>query len=301
MQATLTTTLLLPLALGVIMLGLGLGLTPGDFRRVARYPKAVLLGLGLQVLVLPWVAFGLALAFALPPELAVGLLLLAASPGGATANIYSHLARGDVALNITLTAINSLLCLLTLPVILELALAHFLGAGQYVPPPVRKVVEVAVVIVLPVAIGMAVRGVAPGFAARAHRPIRVLSVLVLALLIVGAVAQSWQVLLGHFAAVGVACLLFNLASMGTGYFGPLGLRLPRPQAIAIAMEIGIHNGTLAIYIALNVLERPAVSVPAAVYSLLMFFTAAVFAFWLNRRPAAPPAVGAAGSGPSAGL
>ena len=293
MQATLTTTVLLPLALGVIMLGLGLGLTPEDFRRVARYPKAVLLGLGLQVLVLPWVAFGLALAFALPPELAVGLLLLAASPGGATANIYSHLARGDVALNITLTAINSVLCLLTLPVILELALAHFMGAGQYVPPPVRKVVEVALVIVLPVAIGMAVRGFAPGFAARTQKPIRVLSVLVLALLIVGAVAQSWQVLLGHFAAVGVACLLFNLASMGTGYLGPLGLRLPRPQAIAIAMEIGIHNGTLAIYIALNVLERPAVSVPAAVYSLLMFFTAAAFALWLNRRSAAPAAVGAA--------
>ena len=135
MQASLLTNLLLPLALGVIMLGLGMGLALDDFRRVARYPKAVLLGLGLQTLLLPWVAFGLALGFGLRPELAVGLMLLAASPGGATANIYSHLARGDVALNITLTAINSLLCLLTLPVILNLSLEYFMGAGQYVPPP----------------------------------------------------------------------------------------------------------------------------------------------------------------------
>lgn len=282
MQAGLLTNLLLPLALGVIMLGLGLGLTVEDFRRVARYPRAVLTGLTLQVLVLPWAAFALALAFGLPPALAVGLMLLAASPGGATANIYSHLARGDVALNITLTAINSLLCLLTLPIILNLALEYFLGAGQYVPPPVRKVVEVALIIVLPVALGMAIRAFVPQVALRAEKPVRLLSVLVLVLLIVAAVAQSLDVLLSYFAVVGLACLLFNLASMGVGYAAPLALKLPRRQAIAISMEIGIHNGTLAIFIALNVLQDAAMSIPAAVYSLLMFFTAAAFAFWLNR-------------------
>ncbi len=285
MQASLLTTLLLPLALGVIMFGLGLGLTIDDFRRVARYPRAVLVGLALQTGVLPWVALGLALAFRLPPELAVGLMLLAASPGGATANIYSHLAHGDVALNITLTAINSLLCLVTLPVILNLSLEYFLGAGQYVPPPVRKIVEVAVIIVLPVAIGMAVRRFAPGFATRMEKPVRLLSVLVLALLIVAAVAQAWSTLLAWFAVVGLACLLFNLASMGAGYAAPLALRLPKKQAVAIAMEIGIHNGTLAIFIALNVLGNAAISVPAAVYSLLMFFTAAGFAWWAAGRDA----------------
>lgn len=285
MQASLLTNLLLPLALGVIMFGLGLGLTVDDFRRVARYPRAVLVGLALQTGVLPWVALGLALAFRLPPELGVGLMLLAASPGGATANIYSHLAHGDVALNITLTAINSLLCLVTLPVILNLSLEYFLGAGQYVPPPVRKIVEVAVIIVLPVAIGMAVRRFAPGFAKRMEKPVRLLSVLVLALLIVAAVAQAWSTLLAWFAVVGLACLLFNLASMGAGYTAPLALRLPRKQAVAIAMEIGIHNGTLAIFIALNVLGNAAMSVPAAVYSLLMFFTAAGFAWWAARRDA----------------
>lgn len=283
MQATLLTNLLLPLALGVIMLGLGLGLTLEDFRRVARYPKAVLTGLTLQVLMLPWAALALALAFRLPAELAVGLMLLAASPGGATANIYSHLARGDVALNITLTAINSVLCLATLPLILDLSLEFFLGAGQYVPPPVRKIIEVAVIILLPVAVGMAIRRFAPRFASASEKPLRLMSVLVLVLLIVAAVAQSYEVLLAYFAVVGLACLLFNLASMGVGYAAPLALKLPRRQAIAIAMEIGIHNGTLAIYVALNVLGNATMAIPAAVYSLLMFFTAAGFALWLNRR------------------
>lgn len=287
MESSLLTNLLLPLGLGVIMLGLGLGLTPDDFRRVARYPRAMLVGLALQTAVLPWVAFALAVVFRLPPELAVGLLLLAASPGGATANIYSHLARGDVALNITLTAVNSLLCLATLPLILNLALEHFLGAGRYVPPPVNKVVEVAGIILLPVLLGMAVRRFAPGFAARMERPIRLLSVLVLALLVAGAIAQERERLASHVAAVGMACLLFNLASLGAGYAVPRALRLPRRQAIALAMEIGIHNGTLAIFIALNVLGDAAMSIPAAVYSLLMFLTAAVFAYWAGRRGDAP--------------
>lgn len=287
MQASLLTNLLLPLALGIIMLGLGMGLTLDDFRRVARYPRAVLTGLILQVLILPAVAFALALAFGLPPELAVGLMLLAASPGGATANIYSHLARGDVALNITLTAINSLLCLLTLPLILNWSLEYFLGAGQYVPPPVRKVIEVAVIIVLPVVVGMMVRAHAPRFAARVEKPLRLLSVLVLVLLVVAAIAQERDTLVSFFAVVGLACLSFNLISMGVGYAAPIALKLPRRQAIAIAMEIGIHNGTLAIFIALNVLGNARISVPAAVYSLLMFATAAVFAFALNRRAPEP--------------
>jgi BASS family bile acid:Na+ symporter len=294
-ESSLLTNLLLPLGLGVIMLGLGLGLTPDDFRRVARYPRAVLVGLALQTGVLPWVAFALALLFKLPPELAVGLMLLAASPGGATANIYSHLARGDVALNITLTAVNSLLCLATLPLILNLALEYFLGAGQYVPPPVNKVVEVAAIILLPVLLGMAVRHFAPGFAARMEKPIRLLSVLVLALLVAGAIAQERERLATHFAAVGLACLLFNLASMGAGYGVPRALRLPHKQAIALAMEIGIHNGTLAIFIALNVLGNAAMSIPAAVYSLLMFFTAALFAYWASRRGDAHASADAGGT------
>lgn len=284
MQGSIITTLL-PVALGIIMLGLGLSLTIADFARVARYPKAVLVGLVMQTGILPLAALGLSLAFQLPPELAVGMMLLAASPGGATANIYSHLARGDVALNITLTAINSALSLITLPFIVSLSLAFFLGREAYVPPPFHKVMEVGVIILGPVAVGMFVRAQAARFAARMEKPIRVFSVLLLALLVAAAVAQEWANLGKHFAAVGLACLLFNLISLGLGYFAPRLVRLPQKQAIAIAMEIGIHNGTLAIFIALNVLEASAMTVPAAVYSLVMFVTAGAAVWWVNRREA----------------
>lgn len=283
MQGGLITNLLLPLSLGIIMLGLGLSLTLADFTRVFRYPKAAIIGLTIQMLVLTSAAFLIAVVFQLPPELAVGLLLLAAAPGGATANVYSHLAHGDVALNITLTAVNSALSLLTLPFIVTFALQYFMASDQYVPPPFRKIIEVGLIIVLPVVVGMLVRQFAPRFAAKMEKPIRMFSVLLLALLVMLAVAQSWEVLVKYFAVVGFACLVFNLVSMAVGYAVPLALKLPEKQAIAISMEIGIHNGTLAIYIALNVLNNGTMGVPAAIYSLIMFVTAGVFAWWLNRR------------------
>ena len=282
MESSIVTTLLLPIALGIVMLGLGLSLTVADFARVVRYPKAVLVGLFAQTVVLVAGAYVIARLAALPPELAVGLMLLAASPGGATANIYSHLAHGDVALNITLTAINSLLALVTLPLIVDAALVHFLGQDQYVPPPTRKVIEVAAIIVLPVLIGMALRAGLPKVAAALEKPIRLFAVLVLVAVIGAAIVAEWERLPGFIAAVGAACLAFNLLSMAVGYGLPRLLNLPRSQAIAISMEIGIHNGTLAIFIALTVLQNATMSVPAAVYSIIMFVTAGAFTFWLNR-------------------
>ena len=287
MQASILTDLLLPLAIGIVMLGLGLSLTIEDFRRVARYPLAVGFGLFLQVLLLPLAAFAIAIGLKLSPDHAVGLMLLAAAPGGATANIYSHLARGDVALNITLTAVNSLLCLLTLPIVLDLSLSYFLGNGQYVPPPHRKVVEVGAIILIPVALGMLLRARAENFAIRAEQPITIYSILVLVVLIAGAIYIERKALLPSLIAVGGACLAFNLVSMLSGYLAPLALRLPKGQAVAIAKEIGIHNAALAIFIALNVLRNPAAAVVPGIYSLVMYVTASAFAVWLLRRNAAP--------------
>lgn len=286
MQATILTDLLLPLAIGIVMLGLGLSLTLEDFRRVARYPLAVGFGLFLQIVLLPLAAFAIAIAMKLSPDHAVGLMLLAAAPGGATANIYSHLARGDVALNITLTAVNSLLCLLTLPIVLDLSLDYFLGAGQYVAPPHRKVFEVGAIILIPVALGMLVRARAEHLALAAEKPIKLFSILVLAVLIAIAIYIERATLLPSLVAVGGACLAFNLVSMLTGYCAPLALRLPRGQAVAIAMEIGIHNAALAIFIALNVLKNPAAAVVPGIYSLVMYVTASAFALWLLRRRSA---------------
>ena len=283
MENTVLTTLLLPTALGVIMLGLGLSLTLADFRRVVKYPKAVFIGLFIQMFVLTTVCFGITVLFKLPPELAVGMMLLAASPGGATANIYSHLAHGDVALNITLTAINSLLSLLALPIIVSFALQYFMASEQTIPPPFKKVVEVGAIILGPVLIGMFLRSTFPALAARLEKPLRIFSVLLLAGLVIAAVIQQWTVLTQYFAIVGLACLVFNVLSMGIGYGIPRAVKLPDKQAIAIAMEIGIHNGTLAIFIAFTVLDNGTMSVPAAMSSLMMFVTAAIFAWWLNKR------------------
>lgn len=283
------TTTLLPIALGIVMLGLGLGLTPADFRRVVVYPRAVFVGLACQMLLLPLVCFGIAKAFGLPPELAVGLMLLSASPGGATANLYSHLAKGDVALNITLTAVNSVLSLLTLPLIVNLSLEAFMGHGQVIPLQFGKVIQVFVIVLGPVGLGMLVRAKNPGLATRLDKPVRILSALVLLLVILGTVLKERANIVSFFQQVGVAALAFNLASLAVGYFVPRLARLPEKQAVAIGMEIGIHNGTLAIAIALGptLLNNSTMAIPPAIYSLIMFFTAAAFGAIVSRRAAAP--------------
>jgi BASS family bile acid:Na+ symporter len=277
--------LFLPIALAVVMAGLGLHLTLADFRRVLGAPKAVAVALVVQALLLPPLAFGLCRVFALPGELALGLILLAASPGGVTANLFSHLARGDVALNISLTAINSLLALLTLPLWTALALSTFLGAEASVPPPTGKVLEVATLVIVPVALGMGLRAWNPVLADAAERPVRLLSSLLLGVLIVLAFASEWETVREFAPVVGLACVSFNVASLLIGYFVPRALKLPEPQAIAIGFEIGIHNGTLAIFIAIEVLGRTQATIAPAIYSLSMYLTAALFAAWLlHKRP-----------------
>nr|WP_282452886.1 bile acid:sodium symporter family protein [Lysobacter sp. CAU 1642] len=273
----------MPLSLGIVMIGLGLHLTLEDFRRVLRAPRAVILALVVQGLLLPPVAFALAIGLSLPPELGLGLVLLAASPGGVTANLFSHLARGDVALNISLTAINSALALITLPLWTAAGLAVLLGSEQVVPPPLRKLVEVGLLVLLPVAIGMLLRARRPALAAQVERPVKIASTLILAALIAVAVVMEWDTLVRYVAVVGAAVVGFNLISLLSGYGAARALRLGVPQATAIAFEIGIHNGTLAIFVALHVLSMAAASVAPALYSLSMYVTGALFAWWLLRR------------------
>jgi len=279
------TAIMLPLALGVIMLGLGLGLTPADFRRVVVYPRAVIVGLLCQMVLLPLVCFGIAKAFGLPPALAVGLMLLAASPGGATANLFSHLAKGDVALNVTLTAVNSVLSLVSLPLIVNLSLAAFMGEGRVIPLQFAKVIQVFVIVLGPVCLGMLVRNKKPELAARLDKPVRIVSAVFLLLVILSTVLKERANLAEFFQQVGVAALAFNIASLAVGYLVPRVARLPERQAIAIGMEIGIHNGTLAIAIASGptLLNNSTMAIPPAIYSLIMFFTAALFGALVSRR------------------
>jgi bile acid:Na+ symporter, BASS family len=285
MEQSVITTVLLPVALGVIMLGLGLSLTLADFKRIIVYPRAVAIGLACQMLILPAACLGIAHAFDLPPALAVGLMLLAASPGGATANLFSHLAKGDVALNITLTAVNSVLSLITLPLIVNYSLEHFMGEGRSIPLQFSKVMQVVVIVLTPVAIGMLIRSRKASLADRLDKPVRIISALFLVVVIVSAIARERATILDSFQQVGLAALAFNLASMIVGFVIPRVLRVETKQAVAIGMEIGIHNGTLAIAIASSpsLLNNPTMAIPPAIYSLIMFFTATLFGIYVARR------------------
>lgn len=284
MTASPLLTAMLPIALGIIMLGLGLSLTLADFARVAKYPKPVVIGLACQILLLPLVCFLIANGFGLESALAVGLMLLAASPGGTTANLFSHLAHGDVALNITLTAVNSLIAILTMPLLVNLSLSWFMASDQVIPLQFAKVMQVFAIVLLPVALGMMIRRWAPTFAGRMEKPMKLVAALFLVFTIVLALTKDWQTVLEYAPVVGAAALLFNLLSLGVGYYLPRLLNIPKRQAIAIGMEIGIHNGTLAIALALSpsLLNNPTMAVPAAIYSLIMFFTAAGFGWWVSR-------------------
>ena len=271
----------LPVALAIIMFGLGLSLTTDDFRRVAQTPRAVVVVLVLQILVLPVIAFVLAEVFDLDPLLAVGVMLLASSPGGTTANLFSHLFHGDVALNVTLTAINSVLAAISIPLITNFAIDWF-GAEGELGLQFTKVMQVVAIVLVPVAIGMLVRRRSPAFAAAADRPVRIFSITVLVIVAVGALLGERENLSDYLQQVGLVTGLFCLASLTLGYGCAKLLRLDEGQAIASSMEIGIHNTTVALTIALSVLDSTEVAIPSAVYSVLMYLLATAFGFAITR-------------------
>ncbi len=282
------TTVGLPIALAIVMLGLGLGLTGEDFRRVAQRPKAVAVALGCQLVLLPVICFGLVVLADLPPLLGIGMMLLAASPGGTTANLFSHLFRGDVALNITLTAVNSVISIVTLPIVTGIAIAYY-DRGDEVSVPFGEVVKVFAIILVPVAIGMLVRNRNSGFAAHMDRPVRILSAVVLAVLVLGILIDERENVADYLADVGLVATAFCATSLVVGYLVPKAVGVIEGQAIASSMEIGVHNGTLAIFVAVEVLEAVTISVPAAVYSLVMFPLAAIWGAAVSRRVRRPVA------------
>jgi BASS family bile acid:Na+ symporter len=211
------------------------------------------------------------------------MLMLAASPGGTTANLYSHLFRGDVALNISLTAVNSVLAVFTLPIITNLAIAWFDPFDDQLGLQWAKTLEVFAIVLLPVALGMLVRRYWAHFADAMDKPVRIASVVILVVVIAGAVASNWDLLVANFAQLAAITVLFCLISLTVGYLVPRWLRVGRRQAIAASFEIGIHNATLAIVIAQSVLLSTELSLPAAVYGVLMFFIAFGFGFLIRDR------------------
>lgn len=277
------TTIGLPVALGIIMFGLGLSLTPADFARVGKHPKAVIVALVCQLVLLPAICFGLVFLFQLPPVLAVGMILLAASPGGTTANLYSHLFRGDVALNVSLTAINSVVALFSLPLLTNFAISVFLPEQEGLGIQFSKAVEVFAIVLGPVVLGMLVRRFAPRFADRMDLPVRIASMIILAVVIVGAIISNRDLFFPNLGSLAGITVLFCVLSLTIGFFVPRLFRVERRQAVASSFEIGIHNATLAIVIAQSVIGSVEMSLPAAIYGVLMFFVALAFGFLIRGR------------------
>lgn len=276
-------TILLPIALGIIMVGLGLELTLADFKRVTERPKAVLVALFCQFFFLTIVAFAISELLHLPPELAVGLVLLSASPGGPVANLYSYIYKGDVALNISLTAINAVIAAVALPIIVNLAIHHFIQGDSKIGLQFTKIIQVFSIIIVPVLIGMLIRHIKPMLAHKLNKPVKVFAIGFLVLIMVGSLSKEGAKMWEYATQVGVATALFCIASLNIGYFVPRLFKINEYQARACAFEIGIHNGTLAITIAITVLGSTAIAIPAAVYSIIMLVFTWIFGWLISRK------------------
>ena len=261
----------LPIALFIIMIGIGMTLTIRDFRQVAVYPKGMIVGTIAQILVMPLIAFMLATLLAVPPAIAVGLVIIAACPGGTTSNLFVLLSRGNIALSIVLTVSASLITILTLPLFTNIALQHYMGTEEDIVLPVWKTVGMLIGIVLfPVAIGMVVRTRNPEVARKAESIVSIFGGIVLAVLIVALVYgvrdQIWELL----KQAGPATILLNVAGIGLGLAAGRMAGLTQRESLAVAVELGVKNGTIALMVTLTLLESSAMSIPAAVYGVLMF-------------------------------
>jgi BASS family bile acid:Na+ symporter len=261
----------LPIALFIIMIGIGMTLTIRDFRQVAVYPKGMIVGTVAQILVMPLIAFMLATLLTVPPAIAVGLVIIAACPGGTTSNLFVLLSRGNIALSIVLTVSASLITILTLPLFTNIALQHYMGTEEDIVLPVWKTIGMLVGIVLfPVAIGMVVRTRNPEVARKAESIVSIFGGIVLAVLIVALVYgvrdQIWELL----KQAGPATILLNVAGIGLGLAAGRMTGLTQRESLAVAVELGVKNGTIALMVTLTLLESSAMSIPAAVYGVLMF-------------------------------
>jgi BASS family bile acid:Na+ symporter len=286
MEQSVVTAVFLPLALAIIMLGMGMTLTPADFRRVIRFPKAAIIGLSAQLIMLPLLGFGLAAVFFDVPELAVGFILIALCPGGATSNIISHLAKADLALSISLTAVSSLVTNFTIPILLNIALFKYMGGEQGIQLPlVKTFLQIFVITILPVSIGMLLKHRFSDFAKRTEKSMSIISAVFFVIILLAALLKEKTNIVPYFQQAGLAALLLNGISLLVGYHLGRVFSLSHRQRSAISIETGIQNGTLAITLALSpsILNNSQMAIPAAVYSLLMFVTAIIVIIYFKQK------------------
>ncbi len=284
MKADILTQVVLPLSLFIIMLGMGLSLKLSDFTRVVQIPRAMIIGITCQMILLPLIGLAIIMIFALPPELAVGLIILSLCPGGTTSNMFSYLARADVALSITLTAVISLVTPFTIPLLTGLAMEMLMdNANQFSIPIGKTILQLLVITVVPVALGMFLFKKFPGFATKMEKPVKIFSIVLLFIIIAAIVVKSWSSMAGFFAQTGLATLSLNLISMVAGYGIANAAKLDKRQAATVGIEVGIQNGTMALLVTGTILGNAAMAIPAVTYSLLMFVTGGIFCWLVNRK------------------
>ncbi|WP_323845399.1 bile acid:sodium symporter family protein [Microbulbifer magnicolonia] len=261
----------LPISLFIIMIGIGMTLTARDFHQVTVKPAGLIIGTVAQILVMPLIAFALCWALSLPPAIAVGLVIIAACPGGTTSNLFTLLARGNVALSIVLTVSASLITVMTLPVLTNYALRTYFDTQQAIVLPFgRTVAMLSAIVLLPVVIGMLVRAWRPALASRAEGIVSIFGGLVLAVLVIGLVWGIRDRIGELMVQAGPSAIVLNLLGIGLGLLCSRAVGLSRREALAVATELGIKNGTLGLMVTLTLLHSSEMSIPSAIYGVLMF-------------------------------
>ena len=282
----LITQVVLPLVLAFIMFSMGLALVIDDFKRVARFPRAFLLGTVLQVIALPLISFTLCSLWPMEPAIAAGFMIIAACPGGVTSNLMTHLARGNTALSISLTAIISILSVITIPFIVNFGMKHFYGADSPTVLPIFKTIAgVFMITTAPVGLGMIIKSKWPTQADQYEPLAQKLASFFFIAIITAAVAKDWALLQRTFSTVGPVALALNIATMVTAMGVAHLFQLSRPDTTAITLEGGLQNGSLAIFISLTLIGNEMMMVPAGVYSLLMFATGGAYLYFCRWREA----------------
>lgn len=281
---TSTSAIILGASLIIIMFGMGLSLTIQDFKRVVLYPKAMIIGLVNQLILLPAIGFLLVYLFDLPADVAVGLIILAACPGGPTSNLITHLAKGDSALSVSLTAVASVITVFTIPLVVNLGLEMIMGQGTPIHLDVLKTIgQIFIIVIIPVSVGIFIHEKWQSFAAKMDRPVRIASTVVFILVIAGLLIKEKENIIPYFEQAGIVTLILNIATMSLGFFTAQLFRLPFKQEVSISIESGIQNGTLAISIATVLLGNSAFAIAPAIYSLIMFFTAGLLIYISLKR------------------
>ncbi|WP_171133516.1 MULTISPECIES: bile acid:sodium symporter family protein [unclassified Ruegeria] len=277
----------LPLSLAIIMLSLGIGLEVADFRRVLQRGHAFAIGAVCQVLLLPIAAFITVTLFALPPEIAVGFMILSLCPGGVTSNILSKLAKADVALSVSLTAVISLLSILTVPILAAWSINHFMGSDAPEVSITGLAVAMFLITTLPVAIGVSLRHFARGFADRVDAPLSKAATVLFVLIVIAALAGNWQLFVENLGIMGAGLITLNIALLLIGLGLARAAKLSWTESKTISIETGIQNSTLGITLAALITGTESgfspLALPSAVYGITMYVVVLPFLAWFRNR------------------